>query len=177
VPLIQKLFAIRDVQPRGIAIAFTSVGRGEGVSHVVASLGRKLTEHTFEQILLTTPAAIPDAASARYDATENSPQLQRMTRSGSFLSSPRTPQWEDLQTLRQRFGFVLVDSPALRSSSATVQVASLCDAAVLVVAAGEARRLEIEKAQKILKSSAVELLGVILNKQVDPIPEFISTIL
>lgn len=177
-PLVQKLFEMRDSQPQGVIIAFTSVSRGEGVTHVVASLARKLVQHTFEQILLTTSADLATAASARFDDSgENIQQLLRLTRPGSFPSVARAARWEDLQALRQRFGFVLVDCPAIRTSSSIFTVSSLCDAAVLVVAAGEARRSEIENARRILTTSSVKLLGAVLNKQIDPIPELISTFL
>jgi len=173
-PLAQRLFEMRDSQPEGLIVGFTSVGRGEGVTHVVSSLARKLAEHSWEQILLTTSADLGTAPSARFD---DSAHLQRLTRTSSFPSSARAVRWEDLQALRQRFGFVLVDCPAMRVAPSTFTLANLCDAAVLVVAAGEAKRSEIENAQKFLKASSVKLLGTILNKQVDPIPGFISKVL
>ena len=86
-------------------------------------------------------------------------------------------RYEDLQILRQRFGFVLVDCPAMRAAPSMFTLSNLCDTAVLVVAAGEAKKAEIENAQKFLKASSVKLLGTVLNKQVDPIPGFISKVL
>jgi len=62
----------------------------------------------------------------------------------------------------------------MRTSTSLSMLSNLCDATVLVVAAGEARRSEIEIALKILKTSSVKLLGIILNKQVDPVPGFLS---
>jgi len=171
-PLAQKLFEMRDSQPEGLIVGFTSIARGEGVSHVVASLARKLVEHTWEQVLLTTSADLASAPGVRFD---DSAHLQRLIRPGSFPA--RNLHWEDLQALRQRFGFVLVDCPAMRVAPSMFTLANLCDTAVLVVAAGEAKRSEIENAQKFLKASSVKLLGTVLNKQVDPIPEFISKVL
>ena len=173
-PLTQKLFEIRDSQAEGVIVGFTSVARGEGVTHVVASLARKLAEHSWEQILLTTSADLATAPSARFD---DSAHVQRLTRPGPFPSSAWAVRWEDLQILRQRFGFVLVDCPAMRVAPSTFTLANLCDTAVLVVAAGEAKRSEIENAQKLLKASSVKLLGTVLNKRVDPIPRFISKVL
>jgi hypothetical protein len=127
--------------------------------------------------LLTTSASLADAALVKFDESgQNIRQLQRLTRP-AVVPAARAPRWEDLHALRQRFGFVLVDCPALRDSASIFSMSGLCDAAVLVVAAGEARRSEIENAQKLLKASSVKLLGVVLNKQVDPVPEFISTLL
>src|SRR6266404_1930658 len=174
-PLVQTLFEMRAEQQAGVIIAFTSVARGEGVTHVVESLGRKLAEHTWERILLTTFADLGGAASAPFDeASQRVPQVQRLARYRGFQPAPRALRWEDLQGLRRRFGFVLVDCPAMRMSSAILNASSASDGAVLVVAAGEAKRSEIENAQKILQASSVKLLGMVLNKQVDPIPGFIS---
>ena len=173
-PVTQRLLEMREAQPQGLIVGFTSVAPGEGVTHVVASLARKLAEHSWEQILLTTSADLGHAVSAKFD---DSLQLQQLIRAGYLPTPARTPRWEDLQALRQRFGFVLVDCPAMRASASLATLSSLCDTAVLVVAAGEARRSEIEIALKILKTSSVKLLGMILNKQVDPIPSFLSRFL
>ena len=173
-PLTQRLFEVRDARPQGVIIGFTSVARGEGVSHVVTSLARKLAEHTFEQILVTTSAELATAAFAKFD---DSAHVQRLSKPNSFAMTARAMRWEDLHSLRQRFGFVLVDCPALRVSPSVFTLANLCDGAVLVVAAGEASRSDIETAQKFLKSSSVKVMGTVLNKQTDPIPEFLSKVL
>ncbi len=176
-PLVQTLFEMRAEQQAGVIITFTSIARGEGVTHVVESLGRKLAEHTWERILLTTFADLGGAASAPFDdASQRVPQVQRMARPRGNPAQ-RALRWEDLQGLRRRFGFVLVDCPAMRTSSAILNASSTCDGAVLVVAAGEAKRSEIENAQKILQASSAKLLGMVLNKQVDPVPRFISRLL
>src|SRR5712691_9609531 len=78
-PLVHTLFEIRGQQQAGVIIAFTSIGRGEGVTHVVESLGRKLAEHTLDRILLTTIADLAGAASGPLDdASQRVPQIQRL---------------------------------------------------------------------------------------------------
>jgi hypothetical protein len=177
-PLVQTLFEMRTGQQAGVIVAFTSIARGEGVTHVVESLGRKLVEHTRERILLTTLTDLAGAASTPADeAAQRVPQVQRLARTRSVETTPRSPRWEDLQGLRRRFGFVLVDCPAMRTSLSIVNASTACDGAVLVVAAGEARRSDIENAQKILQGSSVKLLGMVLNKHIDPVPGFISKFL
>jgi hypothetical protein len=177
-PLVQTLFEMRAEQQGGVIVAFTSIGRGEGVTHVVECLSRKLAEHTFERILLTTLTDLAGAASTPFDeASQRVPQVQRLARPRGVQTAARPLRWEDLQGLRRRFGFVLVDCPAMRTSMAILNAATACDGAVLVVAAGEARRSDIESAQKILQGSSLKLLGMVLNKQVDPVPGFISKFL
>jgi hypothetical protein len=178
-PLVQTLFELREQQASGVVIAFTAVARGEGVTHVVESLGRKLAEHTWEQVLLTTAADLTSAASARFDeGSEPVPQVQRLIKPRRVPSYLPTSPWDGLQRLRDRFGFVLVDCPAMRTairnSPAILDVLSNCDGAVLVVASGEARRNEVENARKMLNTASVKLLGSVLNKQEDPVPRFIS---
>jgi hypothetical protein len=51
---------------------------------------------------------------------------------------------------------------------------SAFDAAVLVVAAGEAKRGDLEGAQQVFESCSVTLLGTVLNKQSDPVPDLFS---
>ncbi len=173
--LVRTLFEMRERQADGVVVVFTSIGRGEGVTHIVESLGRTLAEHTWEQILLTTSAALAGASSALFDASsECVPQVQRLGKSKAIQQAGRSFGPEDVHRLRRRFGFVLVDAPALRTSSAVLNVSAFCDGAVLVVAAGETRRSEIQNAQKVLNASAVKLLGLILNKHVDPVPNFVA---
>ena len=56
-------------------------------------------------------------------------------------------------------------------------MAKMIDGVILVVAAGQTRRDQIEQARKLLESSACEVIGLVLNKRTYPIPGFISRIL
>src|SRR6266849_4290255 len=83
--LVQRLLEMREEQAEGVVVAFTSIARGEGVTHVVESLGRRLTQHTWEQILLTTSADLAGAGSALFDASsEDIPQIQRLGKTRAF---------------------------------------------------------------------------------------------
>src|SRR5258707_7029325 len=111
--LVQTLLEMREEQAEGLVVVFTSIARGEGVTHVVESLGRNLTEHTWEQILLTTSADLAGAGSALFDTSaEGIPQIQRLGKARKFHPAGRSFGSEDLHRLRRRFGFVLVDCPA-----------------------------------------------------------------
>jgi Mrp family chromosome partitioning ATPase len=80
---------------------------------------------------------------------------------------------EVLDLLRTRFGYVLVDCPSLRASAAALPMAGLSDGALLVVGAGEARRDQVEQAQRLLEGASCQLLGLILNKRTYPVPRFL----
>jgi Mrp family chromosome partitioning ATPase len=92
-------------------------------------------------------------------------------------STPENLDRDTLHSLRRRFGYVLVDCPALRNSAATLSMANTIDGVILVVAAGQTKRNQVEQAQKMLESSACEVIGLVLNKRTYPIPGFISRIL
>ena len=71
------------------------------------------------------------------------------------------------------FGFVLVDCPALEANSQALRWTSGVDGVLLVVEAGKTRIGQIEKAQRLVQSSAGHLAGIILNRRRYPIPEFL----
>ncbi len=176
-PLVQRLAGLRQEQSAGVVAAFSAISRGEGVTFVTESLAWELARQTGEQILLTTPAGLSVAASTRFREEElDGPQPVRRlpaARNGPLRDLGR----QDLEGLRRRFGFVLVDCPPMRESSSILGVSRLCDGVVLVIAAGEARRSEIEYALNVLQAGSANVLGLVLNKRIDPVPKFISRFL
>ena len=179
VPLVQRLVALRQERNSGIVAAFSAISRGAGVTFVTESLAWELVRQTGEQILLTTPAGLSVAAATRFGEEEkNGLQPVRRLPGGRNSGVPlRDLGRQDLESLRRRFGFVLVDCPPMRESSAILSVSKLCDGVALVIAAGEARRSEIEHAGSVLQAGSANVLGLILNKRRDPVPKFISKFL
>lgn len=177
--LIQKLAQIQRSENQAIVVAFTSVHSGEGVTYVMESLAWELAKHTGRQVLLTTGSAL--ACPPAHLWNENEPIQHRVHRlvevHGSGQRTLQNLRWQDLRGLRERFGFVLVDCPAMRDSSVVLTVARISDFVVLVVAANQAERREIKIAEQALKASSAKILGVILNKRTDPIPGFVSRFL
>ena len=170
-PMIRKLVDLRREQATGVVIAFTSVSRGEGVSYVVDSLAWQLAQHTGDSILLTNCAGLPTAATAEFWEPQS---IQRLTHHQPKSSRLQAPSWETIQSLRARFGFVLVDCPAMRDSAAVLALPKVSDGVVLVVAAGEAKPEEIAFAQRTLEAASATVLGVVLNKRTNPIPRLFS---
>lgn len=172
--LIRKLLELRLAQDGAVIAAFTSVSRGEGVTYVVESLAFELSKHTGEAILITPSSGLADASSAHFWEPQ---RIQRLSRSPERHSLFRVPGRDDLQILKHKFGFVLVDCPAMQESSAILGIAKLTTAAFMVVAAGQARRDSVENAQRTLDTTGVRLGGLILNKRIDPVPSFLSQLL
>jgi Mrp family chromosome partitioning ATPase len=177
-PLIQRLVEMRGERGTGIVAAFTALSRGEGVTFVVESLAWELARQTGEQVLLTTPSGLSNAELALLLFSDKPPSpVTRLTASvdNSRLATEMRPR--ELDALRDRFGFVLVDCPSMRESAAALSLSPLSDGIVLVTAAGQVRRGEIEYMRGVLHATAANIIGLVLNKRVDPIPAFLSRLL
>jgi hypothetical protein len=179
VPLVQRLVGLRQERNSGIVAAFSAIARGAGVTFVTESLAWELVRQTGEQILLTTPAGLSVAASTRFGEEEKKglQPVRRLPGARNGGGPLHDLGREDLESLRRRFGFVLVDCPPMRESSSILGVSRLCDGVVLVIAAGETGRGEIEHAGSVLKAGSADVLGLVLNKRRDPVPKFISKFL
>src|SRR5215813_9749814 len=82
-----------------------------------------------------------------------------------------------LSTLREKFDFVIFDGSPLRDYSESSFLAEKMDGVILVV---EAEHTKIDIARKIrkdLESTGVQILGVVLNKKRNYIPDFLERFL
>ena len=73
--------------------------------------------------------------------------------------------------LAKEFEFVLVDTPAIKSSIDASLIGQLTDGAVLVVAAEETRKNGAEDAKRVLETANIPIFGAVLNKRTYPIPD------
>jgi Mrp family chromosome partitioning ATPase len=76
-----------------------------------------------------------------------------------------------LGELVEEFEFVLIDAPAVGSSSDAVLLGQMADGVVLVLEANSTRRETARMAKERLESANVKLLGAVLNNRTFPIPE------
>ena len=67
-----------------------------------------------------------------------------------------------LRKVAKRYDRIFIDSAPILAVADTVEVAVHCDAALLVVRAGETRGRELTEAIRVLRSSRVETLGTVL---------------
>ena len=82
-----------------------------------------------------------------------------------------------LSALREKFDFIIFDGSPLRDYSESSFLAGKMDGVILVV---EAERTKIEVARKIrkdLESTGVNILGVVLNKKRNYIPDYLERFL
>jgi protein-tyrosine kinase len=71
--------------------------------------------------------------------------------------------------------FLLIDAPPLLVHAEARLLARFVDVAVLVVRAGETTRSDAEKAKRVLESSGVAILGVVVNRFDPDLPRWIAS--
>jgi len=71
------------------------------------------------------------------------------------------------QSISERFGLVLFDSPPILAANDALLLAGIVDGVLLVVGAGSADRHEVRKAKDQLEAVGTPLIGAVLN-QFDP---------
>jgi len=174
--LVQKLIQVRQEQTAGLVTTFTSVSHGEGVTSVIDALAWELTRYSGQAVLVTSPAAL---AGAQHPFRVNEPiDPRKVWRLGPSMTGHWHRHPDDsraaLRTVQERFGFILVDCPPLSNSSAIFSAAAISDGLVLVVAAGQSKRRDIEEARRLLSATSVPTLGIVLNKHRDSAPKMLS---
>ena len=65
--------------------------------------------------------------------------------------------------LNDEFDFVLFDSPPLLAGPDSALLASLCDAAIIVLNAGATTVNDLRRGKQILGRSSAKTLGVVMN--------------
>lgn len=78
-----------------------------------------------------------------------------------LLTSPRLG--ELLETLRQRYDMIIIDSPPMLAVTDPSMVATLADGVVLTVRLAKNRRPEVERSLEILQGLDARVLGVVAN--------------
>lgn len=69
-----------------------------------------------------------------------------------------------METLRKYFDYIIVDTAPIGVVIDAAIVTQKCDASILITAAGETNRREIQKAKEQLEHTGKPFLGVVLNK-------------
>ena len=93
------------------------------------------------------------------------------TESG-FLASPSLGH--RLRELREQFEHTLICAPPLGLFPDAVLLSGLTDGVVLVIEASATQRQAAKRVKETLDIAGTKVLGVVLNNQESPIPDFIS---
>lgn len=86
---------------------------------------------------------------------------REISNSLQLLSSTRTPVL--MAALRERFDYVLVDTPPVGVIVDAMQIAKYCDGALLVVAYNRGRRHDVKEVVDNLGTTGCTVLGSVLN--------------
>jgi capsular exopolysaccharide synthesis family protein len=112
-----------------------------------------------------TPTARPWGAGrlAIVPAPETPPNSER------FFGSAEFAAWIDAQ--RAVFDYVLFDAPPVSRAADSMALSRLCDGIVVVAEAAHTRRAALARAHTQLQLSGVNVVGLVLNRIHDPVPE------
>ena len=78
-----------------------------------------------------------------------------------------------LQTMREKFDYVILDTPPVNSYAESIVIASKVDGVILVVESDKTRQQVALRAKEEMEKAGANVLGVILNKRKHYIPEWI----
>ena len=158
--LAYHLVQARCTTKRCTVLAFTSCYPGEGVSSVVGALHESLLRNSSTRTLVIDPSWFfaQQAEAAGQLKSVQPPEEQAVL-----------PGWDSQQAaldrLRQHYGAVLIDCPALSKSASALSLSPVVDGVVLVVEANRTKRDDITHAEQRLEAAGAKIVGLILNKE------------
>jgi len=194
--LVQRVFLARpEVAPQ--VVVFTSPQSGTGCSWVCTRTAEVLAER-FPKAVCVVDGNLRSPAMHRYFLLENNRGLAQAlvgkepildyvqevaSQNISVLTTgaptlEMTPSLSNgavqrLAELRQRFTYLLIDSPATNLYADVTLLSSVSDGAILVLEADSTRRDAALQAKDVLLAAKFRLLGAALNKRTFHVPEFI----
>jgi len=193
--LLQRLGAAD--QPSQV-IGCTSCTRGEGVSTTVANLARQAADDCAEPVLVVDLSPSQQSLQwlgGRRAAKGLSDILLGNAEPGTCLQLGAHPRvgllglgtlserlhaaieparvGPLLQTLRNKFRYVLVDLPAAGALDAFCNLPAVFDGVLLVVEAERTRGLVAQHVKQQLEQARIRLLGVVFNKRRDRVPSWL----
>lgn len=177
-----------------IHVAVTSSQTGEGVSTVAASLAESAAAHCGSPVLLIDAHLAGPTQHRRFGLSRTigladilhgaaAPDcIQRTDRDGLHVLAAGTESRACetsvspaafrrlLDGLNERYGMILIDAPPVGDS---VELCSQTHGAILVVEAESVRRQVVLNARDDLQDGGANLLGVVLNKRKQHVPEWL----
>lgn len=69
-----------------------------------------------------------------------------------------------LQSLRNAFDYVIVDTPPIRVVADPLQIAEYCDGSILIIQANQTKRNIVEESYRTLQRTGKPILGTVLNQ-------------
>ncbi len=182
----------RESETGGIVVAVSSPNPGEGVTYVsrallyelgkceltsVAGVSvsflRKLHEPTLEAIRKYMSTSGTGHGGDVSDGAVIDDRLAIRERRGPWEGSWQYRR-DCIDLLRSEFDYTIIDCPSLKESGDLLSVAPFVDGVILVIEANRTRRDEPRQAEQSITAAGGTLLGYILNKRANEIPEWLD---
>lgn len=177
-------------------VAFTSYLPEEGVSYTTQSFGVEVSRRTGKRTLIADAERLSQINIMQYNRVAqycfrtdvrnlwNLPAddgedeiIQIDTGDEMYLqpyeSSPMETAFNNLQTLRFAFDYILLDCPAMSVSDDALFLAPETDGVMIVVEADRTKKEQILNAQQTMERAEGNILGFILNKRQYTVPEWL----
>ena len=169
--LLCRLFSnpSRDAD-EGFVIALTASHARAGVSHVTRSIARELGEDTGDATIALHYDGLLALDPTNKDRAPEIIQQEHLSARGNWRAAQHRIS-TSVTLLRQRYRYVLIDTPSLKEGSQALSIAPLVDGTILVVEANRTKRDQIAYAEQAIRAAKGRLLGLILNKRTYPIPQ------
>lgn len=181
-------------------VAFTSYLPEEGVSYVTQSFGVELAKRTGKRTLIADAERLSQLNIMQYDRVarncfrtdvrnlwslpaedQSYDSMDEITEESESTdlylqacgSNPLEISYNNLQTLRFAFDYILLDCPAMSVSDEAACLAPETDGVMVVVEADSTKREQIQNAQQTIERADGNLLGFVLNKRQYIVPNWL----
>ena len=178
-------------------VAFTSYLPEEGVSYVAQNFGVEISRRTGKRTLIADAERLSRIDITQYKqvaeycfrtdvrnlwtlppADESGEEIIEEDNSSDMYlqvcgGTPMEIAFNNLQTLRFAFDYILLDCPALSASDEAAFLAPETDGVMVVVEADRTKREQILNAKQMIERGDGNLLGFILNKRQYTVPDWI----
>jgi succinoglycan biosynthesis transport protein ExoP len=162
-----------ELGPPGV-IAVTSCYRGEGVSVVASNLAAMLADTLHGPVLLVDARAAQDYVAEQTVSFSTSLMKAGDDRATRQLDvhRPREAQ-NSFVELKSVYRFIVIDAPAALNDMTALRLAGHVDGVVLVIESGRVRWEVARQAVGLLRHANARLIGVVLNKRQDYLPNWL----
>lgn len=182
-------------------VAFTSYAPEEGVSYVTQSFGVEIARRTGKRTLIADAGRLSQLNIMQYNRVARSCfrtnvrnlwNLPAEDFGGSACAetteaaetsddlylqacgdNPMEISFNNLQTLRFAFDYILLDCPPLGVSDEATILAPETDGVMIVVEADATKREQIQNARQMIERAEGNLLGFVLNKRQYTVPDWL----
>jgi len=184
--LVTVMQQMRESSGTGVAVSLTAANAGEGVTQSVVSLVEALQRDPATQTLqmdartlralAVEPADLPRLCVPTHTAGVFALDLSaagETAGAGGLWDGNLQYRKECMEHLRAAFDYILIDCPALQSTSDALTLAPVVDGTILVVEAEKTRKDQILRAEKSIDFARGRIIGHILNKRSYVVPDWV----